>query len=228
MKKVLTVLFGLLFLQNAYSESLMDTSLKSEMVDYLHDKMDENAIRALCEKLLMYAYMHNFDVLLEYTEDKYFHPTSSDCKKYQIDTVSWILEGTAVQLSQKTFENHSQCAQDLMKKNAFLYCENFRSPRISELERQGFTVDLNEGRTIIDCSKTDNRCVVNRPVTNGGFNGYLSICCSIPVLSCDETKNGSSSFTNAALGNVGVHSMDVIGNARTINDFDFSCKPLNK
>lgn len=226
MKKILTVLFGLLFLQNAYCDSLMETDLRSEMVDYLHDKMDENAIRALCEKLLTYAWMHNFDVLLEYGEGKIFTPSSSDCKKYDMDIVSWILEGAAVQLSEKTFEKHSKCAQDLMKHNAFLHCEGFQSSRARYLQNQGYTVDFNESNTIIDCSETDNRCVVNRPVSKDGASGYLSVCCSIPVYSCDESKSGSSSFTNAQLGHVGVHAIDVVGSARTLNDFDYGCKPV--
>lgn len=226
MKKFLSVLFGFMFLQSAYSDSLMETNLKSEMVDYLQDKMDEAAIRALCEKLLTYAWMHNFEVLLEYGEGKVFTPSTSDCKKYDIDTVSWILEGAALQLSEKTFEKHSKCVQDSMKHNAFLHCEGFQSSIARNLKNQGYTVDFNESNTIIDCSETDNRCVVNRPVSKGGASGYLSVCCSVPVYSCDESKSGSSSFTNAQLGHVGVHAIDVVGSARTLNDFDYGCKPV--
>ena len=223
MKKFLSVLFGLMFLQNAYCDSIMDTNLRSEIVDYLHDKMDEKAIRALCEKLLNYAWMHNFDVLLEYSEGKIFTPLTSDCEKYDMDIVSWILEGAAVQLSEKTFEKHSQCAQDLMESKAFTFCK--ASPSyVVWLERNGYTVDFDESNTIIDCSETDNRCVVNRPVSKGGSNGYLSVCCSIPVDYCDESESGSSRFTNAQVGHIGVHAAIFVDSARTLDDFDYGCK----
>ncbi len=229
MKKFLSVLFGLMFLQNAYcvSVSIRDTNLRSEILDYRHDKMDEKAIRALCEKLLNYAWMHYFNVLLEYGEGKIFSPSTSECKKEDIKTVSWILEGAAMQLVEKTFEKHSQCAQDLMKHNAFLNCVGFQSSHVRDLKNQGFTVDFNESNTIIDCSETDKRCVVNRPISQGGASGYLSVCCSIPVYYCDESKSGSSSFTNARLGYVGVHAIDIVGSARTLNDFDYGCQPID-
>ena len=63
MKKFLSVLFGLMFLQNAYCDSIRDTNLRSEMVDYLENKLDEKAIQALCDKLYAYALAHNFQVI---------------------------------------------------------------------------------------------------------------------------------------------------------------------
>ena len=62
---------------------------------------------------------------LEYGDNKLFNPSSADCKAYKMNVVKWILQETAMQLMNAKFEEHSQCAQDLMEQNAMLYCEIF-------------------------------------------------------------------------------------------------------
>ena len=223
MKKVLTVLFGLLFLQNAYSDSLMGHSdLQSGIFDYMNDKMDEKAIRALCEKLLTYARMHNYDIVLETTKGYIFTPSISDCKSKDIDFVEGIIQGSASQLVSKTFENHSQCIHDMMEQGANLKCESFASPSIRYYENSGYEFNFSE--SIVDCSWTDNRCVVNRPYTIGGQRGFYTVCCSVPVYSCNQSNN----LSTAQAGYVSVLSQSLSPKALGVGDFDFSCKPLNK
>ena len=170
MKKFLTFLFGLMLLQNAYSDDsiLESKDLTSQISDYLNNKMDENAIRALCERILTYAWMHHFQVSIEFKDNIIFQPTGSDCKKYKdMQIVSGILEAAVMQLSEKTFEKHSQCTQKAMERNAFLSCRNAASEIVSGLQKQGYKFDFTESNTIIDCSETDDRCVEQVPSSEG-------------------------------------------------------------
>ncbi len=216
MKKFLSVLFGSMFLQNAYCDSIRDTNLRSEMVDYLENKLDEKAIQALCDKLYAYALAHNFQVIVEYGDNQIFLPKRSDCTDDNAAVVSAITNEAILQLSKKTFEKHSQSAQDLMKRGAFSHCAGQISSQVTRWKHEGYTVDFDESNTIIDCSETDNRCVVNRPVSKGGVSGYLSVCCSMPV--------DSYGFTNAQSGYVYIGENYVVDSARTLDDFDYDCK----
>lgn len=224
MKKFLTFLFGLMLLQSAYSDDsiLESKDLTSQISDYLNNKMDENAIRALCERILTYAWMHHFQVSIELKDNTIFQPTGSDCKKYKdMQIVSGILEAAVMQLSEKTFEKHSQCTQKAMERNAFTSCKNLKSAEVTLLQRQGYKFDFTQSNTIIDCSETDDRCVVNRPAKKDGKNGYYSICCGVPVYSCDE----SSGSYNAQVS-INEISAELTSSARTLKDFDYACQPI--
>lgn len=231
MKKILTVLCGLLFLQNAYCDSLDEFS--EEIQAFMNDKMDEAALRALCEKLVVFAHMRNINVLAESASGKYINVTASKCKEAAIKNVPVFIMLAAEQISEHTTKQHSQCAQNLMQAEAMKNCEGITSTTIQWYQQQGFTFNFNPDKTIVDCSKTDNRCVVNRPASKAGANYYFSVCCSIPVLSCNEEQNTqdngfSHKEFNGVTGDISVLSEDIVGNARTLNDFDYACKPINK
>ena len=222
MKKILVVLFSLFIFQNAYCDSILETDIKSDIFSYLDNKMDESAIRALCDKLLDYAWMHSFNIMLEYKPNKFYTPKSSDCKDSSINLVSFIVEGASVQ----TFEKHSDCVQKEMQRIALSNCDGEFSNYVSRLKDYGWV--FNHDDAVVYCSETDNRCVVNRPVSRNGSNGYLSTCCSIPILSCEERNYGDDSFDNVTRGIFGLHSRDIVDNARTLNDFDYGCEAISK
>ena len=225
MRKILAVLFGVLFVQNAYSDSLQESSLWSDIGDYLDDRMDDDAIRELCKGLLNYAWMHNFNILLETgTEGRYFTPTTSDCKSSNMQYVMSILQKTAVQLVREKFDEHSQCTQNVMKQKALLGCGGHRSAQVSFYESQGFTFDFSADKAVVSCSKTDNRCVVNRPVSRNGYPAFYSVCCSVPVSSCTETSHG----INAQVEAVSILDIDIARQALTVDDYDLACKPLGE
>lgn len=225
MKKYLITLFCLTLCQNAFCNLFTETpEIKNSIMDYLNNKLDDTAIRALCEKFLIFANVHNVKITIPLPNGSVFTPTPSMCKTESMNFVEAVLRATSIQLTDAKLEAHSDCTQKMMEDTARTECGR---SLIKYIYNQGFSVDLTNA--FVDCSKTDNRCLVSRPASKNGFNYYVNFCCNIPVYSCNsKTHEGSANkqtTTNEPKPVENIH-YSVTTKQPVLTNYNYSCEPV--
>ena len=139
MKKYLITLFCLTLCQNAFCNLFTETpEIKNSIMDYLNNKLDDTAIRALCEKFLIFANVHNVKITIPWTNGSVFTPTPSMCKIESMNFVKFVLQETSIQLTDAKLEAHSDCTQKMMEDTARIGC-GLRS--IERIKNKGLSVD---------------------------------------------------------------------------------------
>lgn len=232
MKKYLITLFCLTLCQNAFCNLLTETpEIKNSIMDYMNNKLDDTAIRALCEKFLIFANVHNVKITIPLTNGSVFTPKTSMCKTESMNFVEAVLQETSIQLTYAKLEAHSDCTQKMMEDTARRKCGDREDRRIKDIIDQGFSVDFTNA--FVDCSKTDNRCLVSRPASKNGFNYYVNFCCGIPVYSCnskthEESANKQTTITTTPMGEFGIYHYGVTPKQPVLTDYNYSCKPVSK
>lgn len=241
MKKIIVSLFCILFLQNVYAggdDLLTHSGLGSEVIDYIDNKLvDESAIRALCVKLVQYASAHDIENEVRhvstmengglFVDVSTYSPTVSDCKQKDINNVSMIIQTTSINLMHTYpihHDNPSSC-QDAMKKTALSQCAGRDSSYVRVYARPGaeFYFNFDDRQAYVECSESDNRCVVNRPVFRKSIPGqkkWYSVCCTVPIETCNEEKTTTEEPV------IGYRRF--VDETRALSDFDYDCRPINQ
>ena len=229
MKKYLMILSCLFCVQNAWCD--IPPEFMGSIYDFMDEKMEEDDIRELCRSLMNYAWIHSVNVNIDLKDGGVYKASINDCTKLSIGDAKTVLMAAALRLKEESFKEHSSCVQNLMMDKADEGCEGWTSSKIEYYEKRGgYEFDFND--TIVECSKTDNRCVVNRPFkSKDGQSGFYSVCCLVPVKECNETvrniEGGTSRSVTGSIGYLSVLWSGIVGNSKKLNDFGYDCKPLN-
>ncbi len=235
------ILSCLFCVQNAYCDK-PPFDPESMKADYLDGKIDLATATMLCKQIINYANVIEIEVFLPYKTDDgktmYHSLNLKDCEPspdWNYDkNLKWvwnialhaakIVVGTGV-------KEHSQCQQSHMESEARNRCGRFE---MSNWKTMGYTISALTGMNI-DCSKTDNRCVVTRPASsNGGETGFYTACCLVPIINCESTttvnQNYSEQISSVTKGDISTKWIGFItGNAViTLDDFGYDCNPLSK
>lgn len=232
MKKGFIILSCLLYVQNAYCDN-PPFNLESMKADYIAGKIDLATATALCKQIVNYAKVTEIEVLLPYTsadgKEMWHSINKDDCEPspdWDYDrNLSWVwnIAMYAARIVVETgVKEHSQCHQSFMESQARTRCGRFE---MSNWTKIGYTISgLNNMN--IDCSKTDNRCVVTRPASDkNGKNVFYTACCLIPIINCESITNDSEQIFSGTTGDISLRWNGFTDKALVLDDFGYDCKP---
>jgi hypothetical protein len=192
--------------------------------DYIAGKIDLDTATVLCKKIINYASVNEIEISTSYLGNgkQMSHSLeTNDCEPWpdwdydrNLEWVWNVALYAAKIVVETSVKEHSQCHQSVMKSEA---------QRLHAIEGMGISFTGLRDMSI-DCSKTDDRCVVSRRTTgtNGKENEFFTVCVFIPVTNC--VKNASGQIF-ADIGNCGTGWKGFSSNVLTLNDFGYDCKP---
>ena len=237
MKKILIFLVGILFLQSGYCDYVAESAKKID--DIVLETIGESALREMCVQFLRYTEINNLAVVVFYKEPDgrslVFFPHSSGCGKYTLEQLKDAVLTAANRISEDNVpEVHSECVQRAMIREAdsclfrtYPYSLQYVKPiedkygikfidrPKSDQQRTMQMLDYSgpDSSVKIDCSKTDDRCVVSRALDDGR---YFVSCCVVPIEYCSENY--------VDMGTVEGLSITFSERAMSLADVDSVCK----
>ncbi len=231
MKNFLIILSCLFYVQNAYCDN-PPFDMESMNADYIAGKIDLATAIVLCKKIVNYANVSEIEVLLPYTTDtgkEMWHSIKpGDCESspdWDYDrNLKWVWNiamYSARIVVETGVKEHSQCHQSYMERLARSKCGN-------EHSYDGYTIIPGTSKNI-DCSKTDNRCVVSRPASKGGKNKFYNVCCLVPIVNCESTTSVTNGYSEQVFsgthGDIQIRDRRITDIALSLSDYGYDCKP---
>ena len=232
MKKLFIILLCLLSVQNAWCD--IPPTEHEIYTQYVSGKLNLQTAQALCRRLIKYAETNNFNIDVTLENGGIHTPVAADCDSDSLDTVVGVayivaekIHNTLKNQSSNTSNSEaSECRKSIKERYAY---------KCGLLEKNNYkNIGYNISNTgmITDCSKTDDRCVVNRPATKDGQNMFYVACCFIPVENCDSqtfgTRNHSTESSAGILGNISFKWNCIKSTSLTLDDFGSDCWPLHE
>ena len=226
MKKFLIALLCVFGVQNAYSGGPGDIADKVDrtITEYFAGRVDLGTAQALCREMFAYADEYNMTITYSSEGGGSITGDNSFCNRDDIELVLFFTMDGAEQIKNASIQPHSDDIQRAMEHTARNKCGR---SEMSQMDRAGgftFSADVN-----VECSKTDNRCVVTRAATSSsGENGFWTACCLIPITNFTSTvaPNRSDRAISYDVGNISLKYFGFVqSRSLTLNDFGYDCRP---
>lgn len=175
---------------------------------YMEGSISLYTAQAICVKMFEYADAHNVEFLIRADNGEMTRVTSANChSKYAI----YIAVELADRIKNADITVHSNCVQGAIERAAYAKCGTGSDETFV-------------GNPIVQCSTTDNRCVVGRTLANSPEVLRVA-CCTMPKIECDETSSsdGSGSDDNAKVIYFNTPWTGVLAVMPGLNNFDYNC-----